>query len=103
MIRQAKENALSECSSEGFVDMYDSCRATEGSAVQGEGSALDSRTNEFTAIPTTPEEYLTLVRQQVKTGPKVVAIAKEGREGGLALLHCTCRNSEKYAMVFWKS
>ncbi|EER05925.1 hypothetical protein Pmar_PMAR011983 [Perkinsus marinus ATCC 50983] len=54
--------------------------ATEGSAVQGEGSALDSRTNEFTAIPTTPEEYLTLVRQQVKTGPKVVAIAKEGRE-----------------------
>ncbi|KAF4660156.1 hypothetical protein FOZ61_004217 [Perkinsus olseni] len=51
--------------------------AVEDSTAQDGKSALDTRTNEFTAIPTTPEEYLRLVRQQTKSGPKVVAVAKE--------------------------
>ncbi|KAF4713758.1 hypothetical protein FOZ62_019243, partial [Perkinsus olseni] len=51
--------------------------AVEDSTAQDGESVLDTRTNEFTAIPTTPEEYLRLVRQQTKSGPKVVAVAKE--------------------------
>ncbi|KAF4667737.1 hypothetical protein FOL47_003406 [Perkinsus chesapeaki] len=61
------------------------CLGVEEGSDLGE-SLLDDTTNEFTAMPTTAEEYLRLVRKQTKACPKVVTVVEdEAAEGGSAM------------------